>query len=462
MKIHFAGICGSGQSAIAILAKKNGYEVSGCDLSPDGYYYDSLRKNDIEVQTGHSAKHLEDVDICAVSPALFDVSGNHEEITAAREKGILMTWQQFMGKYLFENKNVIAIAGTHGKSTTTVMLGKLLQELSADPSVISGTIYKEWNSGCRIGESELFVCEADEFNYNFLNYHPSMIVLNNMEMDHPECFASFEEVKGAFSAFLHNLTGNKVLIVNAESSSIHDLLVTNQDWIKENGVKVVGYYSKEKQDFPYDEEICYSLTKYDASGMYFRLSDSETEFYTPLLGNYNLENVMSALSVLRVLQYEDQRIAEALKQFHGINRRFERIGCKNNISVFDDYAHHPTAIRSVLSVCNEIKKGTVWAVFEPHQISRLTLMFDEFTKALGLADRVIITKTHMGREINSGLKPIAADAWIQAIGEQKTEYIESFDDVIAFVCENAKPEDIVLVIGAGESYKISRGILERL
>lgn len=457
MRIHFIGICGSGQSAAAILAQSMGFDVDGCDKVVHGYYYESLEKNKIKVYQDHDVSHLDGVDICAVTPAVFDIDPDNTEVKLAKERGILMTWQEFLGKYLFAGKQLIAVSGTHGKSTTTIMLGRALEALGANPNVFAGTIYKEWNSGCYVGKGAWNVCEADEFNYNFLSYAPDILVVNNIEMDHPETFHSIDEVMDAFSKFLRNIKGLKTLIVNLESEKVRSLLRENMEWLKENEVHIVGHCRTKKSEWEGIKQIVYEIVDRNQSEM--RIEGCNQVIHTNVKGQYNMENAASVACVLKSLGYQEEEIAKAIGMFTGINRRFELIGTNHGLLIYDDYAHHPTAIRSVLTVCNEQKDGEVWAVFEPHQISRLLLMFGEYANALALADHIIITKTHIGREIHSNLTPIEGERWIQTIGSNKTSYIEDYDEVCEFILENAQEKDIIIVIGAGESYKISRGLV---
>jgi len=223
------GICGSGAAPIAIIAKNMGFEVSGCDLNVAGYYSDVLIENNIEVRKGHDSKHIEDIDILAISPAILDISPNHPEIIAARERGILMTWQEFSAKYIQNEKFVISIAGTHGKSTTTILMGIVLENAELDPIVEAGTTFKKWGGGYRIGKSKYFICEADEFNNNFLNYNSSMAIINNVEMDHPEFFKDLDEVKDSFKRFIKKLQTPKILIVNEESIALKEILYQLKD-----------------------------------------------------------------------------------------------------------------------------------------------------------------------------------------------------------------------------------------
>jgi len=165
----------------------------------------------------------------AISPAILDISPNHPEIIAARERGILMTWQEFSARYIQNEKFVISIAGTHGKSTTTILMGLVLENAGLDPIVEAGTTFKKWGGGYRIGNSKYFICEADEFNNNFLNYNSSITIINNVEMDHPEFFKDLDEVKDSFKKFIKKLQTPKILIVNEESTALKEILYELKD-----------------------------------------------------------------------------------------------------------------------------------------------------------------------------------------------------------------------------------------
>ena len=208
-KVHFMGIAGSGMAPIAIIAKSMGFEVTGCDITDNSYYSEELRRNGIEILVGHDARHIEGKDIVAITPAVYDYNPNHPELIEAQEKGILMTWQEFAGKYLQVGKKVVAICGTHGKSSTTAMAGLLMEAVGLNPIVEAGTIIKEWGVGYRISDSDYFVCEADEFNNNFLFYRPAYLIINNIEMDHPEFFKDEMEIKQSYVKFIKNIINEK-------------------------------------------------------------------------------------------------------------------------------------------------------------------------------------------------------------------------------------------------------------
>ena len=464
IKVHFMGICGSGASSIAVLAKQKGFEVTGCDNEIKSYYNKGLLDNNIIIEKGHNSNHLHEVDICAISPAIMDISPNHPEVLEAKRRGILMTWQEFMARYLQVDMKVLSIAGTHGKSTTTIMLGVILEHAGLDPNVISGTTYKDWGKGARIGTSDYFVCEADEFNRNFLNYESGIAVINNLEMDHPESFRDFTDMINAFKEFVMKLKDTKVLIINEDSSGNQRLLYEMKDWLIEHQVKVVGYYINNRFEFPYHKEYRVSI-RHEASDSisfdinYNGISDS---MLLNIPGEYNVNNAMSAICVAKELGIQSSIIADGLKMFKGVGRRFELVGIASDIRIYDDYAHHPTAVEVVLNMCkSNFKSKTIWAIFEPHQISRIESLFDGFTQALSIADNVIITKTHIGRDLNKGFQPIPANRWIQGIGE-KAVYLEEVSDILDFVNNKVTKGDIIVVFGAANSYHISRAILEEI
>jgi len=464
LKVHFMGIGGSGASSIAILAKQKGFIVTGCDCNVSDYYTKALVHNNITIDEGHHKNHLDDVDICAISPAIMDISPNNEEILEAKRRGILMTWQEFMAKYIQTDMNVLSIAGTHGKSTTTILLGVILEDAGLDPNVLSGTTYKSWGKGSRVGTSDYFVCEADEFNKNFLNYESSIAVINNLEMDHPESYASFDDIVDAYKEFVKQLKNKKILIINEESIGTKKLLNDLKDWFVKENITVIGYYINEKFDFPFDKEYQVSIIDNANDHITFEIYNKDTvECMTlNLPGIYNINNAMSTICVAKELGLSSEAIAKGLQKFKGVGRRFELVGTVGDIRIYDDYAHHPTAIRSVLTMCNEIFPGKkIWAIFEPHQISRIELLFDDFTDALNIADQIIVTKTHIGREINKGVKPIAANRWLERFGE-KSIYLEEINDILYFVNENIQNDDIIVVFGAANSYRISRSIFDSL
>lgn len=465
LHVHFMGIGGSGMAPVAIISKHLGYKVSGCDMSTDGYYCGALTKKNIDIQSGHSVEHLNDVDILAVSPAIFDLNPNHPEIMEGRRRNILMTWQEFTGKYLHKDKFVIAVAGTHGKSTTTVLMGATLEGGGFEPYVEAGTVYKPWDGGYRIGNSEYFVCEADEFNNNFLSFSPSIAIINNIEMDHPEFFKDFTQVKEAFKKFIINMKSPKILVVNEESHGIREVLQELKEYIHLNNIKTIGYYLKDKYDFPFSYEYKGRILSSSAESTSFEVSCSEWQdnFDIGVTGTHNVANSLGVLAASHALGMDKEALKSAFRNFKGIGRRSEFISEVRGVKFFDDYAHHPTAISAMLdSFRLSYPERTIWAIMEPHQISRIKLFLNEFACSLNKADRVIITKTFVGREKFKNIKELDMNLIVEKIGSHKAKYIEDFDSVSDFIYLNTKPGDIVIIFGAGESYKLTQKIIKQV
>ncbi len=427
--VHFMGIGGSGIGGVAILAKKYGFLVSGCDLEKQTSYSSVLEKFKIKYFVGHNVAHLKNVDILAVSPAVLISQSNHPEILEAKKQKILMTWQEFQGKYLQKGKMVIAVAGTHGKSTVTAMLGLLLESVGLDPTVEVGAIVPKWGTSFRFGRSKYFICEADEFNNNFLNYSPGIIILNNLEMDHPEFFHDFDDFLGAFIIFVKMIKNPKILIVNKKDQGVKKLLKEMRQWLIEERVKVVDFYRGEM-------------------------------FGLKVPGLHNEINARAVIACGKELKIKFDQIKKFLKNFEGISRRFELVGQERGIKIFDDYAVHPTAIKATLKVAKQkYPKEKIWAIFEPHQFSRLKIFLNKFAQSLSLAEKVIVTQIYKGREKED--KTIKPQDLVKKIGK-KAEYISDFEKIAEKVAQQAFFGDIVIVFGAGKSYLLSKMIFEQL
>ena len=466
--VHFMGICGSGCASIAYLAKKAGYRVSGCDQNTESYYADKLKKMGIHIEKGHDASHLDDdVDIVAVSPAIFDVSPDNPELLLAKEKGILMTWQEFMGKCLQKDKHVIAVTGTHGKTTSTFLLAELLVDAGLDPTVEGGSLYRKWGIGARSGKSDLFVCEADEFNWNFLNYAPETVVMTIVEMDHPECFHSYDEMIDAYVQFLVGGGKLKTLIANPESPGVLDVIRKAEGELKKQGVRLIWFSHEdtclpEEITLPYEQVTFRALGKNEEGSCYvYDFNGQELQCFMHQKGEYNIQNASGVITAALLYGAAPEKVLSALADFSGVGRRFDYVGDFLGVPVYDDYAHHPTEIRAVLTMCREYFPGKkIFAVFEPHQISRLTLMFDGYVNALTIADQVVIWRTHIGREALKGLSPIPKERWMGA--SERIAYEEDENRIIEMARDFVKndPESLIIVFGAANSYKISRAMAE--
>lgn len=397
-KIHIMGIGGSGVSGVAILAMKMGYEVSGCDLEENTAYGKNIFK-------GHDPRHLDGVDFCLVSPAILYQNAKHPELSEASRKGILMTWQEFLGKHLLKNKKQICIAGTHGKSTTTAMAGKLLTDAGLDPIVMIGARVPEWNGSSRFGKGEYAVIEADEFNNNFLHYSPEIAIINNIEFDHPDYFKNEVEVQESFSKFSRNLVGRKILITQKDSLN------------KKFNLKVFGAHNQKNANMVY------------------------------VLG--------------KKLGIKDEDIIKSLESFTGIGRRTEFIGESKGIKIFDDYAHHPTAIAATLEgIREQYPSNKIWVVVEPHGYARTHALLKNYSGVFDQADNVIVGPIFKARDTETfGMTP---DSIVDVSGHKEIVGVDSFEKIKNIIKDEARSGDIVVIMGAGKSYLWAKGILETL
>ena len=458
LHVHFMGIGGSAMAGVAILAKKFGFTVSGCDLQKETSYSPTLAKLGIKPLFGHDVSHLKDVDFLAVSPAVFSTQPFPKEAAESQKKGILMSWQEFQGKYLQKDKTVIAIAGTHGKSTTTALVGLVLENGGLDPLVEIGAIVPQWEATIRFGLGKYFVCEADEFNNNFLNYSPGIIIINNLEMDHPEFFQDEDQFRLAFKKFIQKIKEPKVLIVNEESQGIKKLLTEMKPWLAEEKVKVIGYYLKDNFSFPFAKEYQGEIKKQKQELTQFKTQGEIFNLKVP--GRHNVFNALGAIACGEEVGINFEKIKVALENFKGVGRRFDLVGEKKGIKVYEDYAVHPTAIEATLQAARQkYPHQKIWAIFEPHQYSRLKIFLNDLARVLKSADEVIVTTIFPGREKFD--PQTKAEDLVSKIGD-KAEYIENFEEISEKISQQTKANDIVIVFGAGKSYLLTKMILEKL
>ncbi len=402
------GIGGSGMSAVAEIARSMGFQVSGCDLKTGG----------------HDVSHLEGIDILAVTPAVYFLSKQHPELVEGQHLGIAMTWQEFMGKYLHKDKFVICIAGTHGKSTTTALAGLLLQASGLDPTVEVGA------DGSRFGQGKYFISEADEYYGNFLHYHPNIVILNNIELDHPEYFGTFEKMLDTYAQFVSQIKPGGTLIYNMDNLGNRQLIPK----IQSSKISIVG----------------------------FLLSDFPKKLRLSVPGNHNKANAVGIIKLAEVLKISNKILYKVLKDFTGIGRRLEELGTINGITVIDDYANHPTAFAANISAVKEkYPDSRIWAVIEPHTFSRPKATLPDYPTAFKQAHQVIISKIFASRETDPG-NFTGADIARSLPAGRRAIYIPEFSKIVSTLKVETQPGDIILVMGSGDSSKLAHLILESL
>ena len=429
--VHLLGIGGSGASAAASIAMAQGFEVSGCDLNPNNEFTGHFDKT--QLLTGHSASHIGsgNVNILAVTPAIYSLDPNNEELQEAKKKGIeILTWQEFLGKYLSKDKFVIAVCGTHGKTTTTAMIAKLLEDANFDPTVILGAITPWWNTNYRIGQSQYFVTEADEFNDNFLPTHPDISVVTNIEMDHPEYFKDFDSYKESFKKFL--LQTRKTIVANLSDPGVKQTLN-----IHTRGINTIIDYSKNLIDF--------SLT---------------------IPGEFNKWNASAALQVGLLLGISSEVIQRSLSSYAGVNRRFEYLGNLRGIKIYTDFGHHPTEIKTTMEAARQkFPNQYIWLIFQPHMFSRTKALFNDFTQTLKslatlkIVNQILLMDIYPSREKDTGL--VKSLELVNAIDESNVDYVSSGKELKEIIRSGIGQGDIFFFMGAGDIDKIAKELVTK-
>jgi len=453
-RIHLIGIAGSGAAGVALLLHHAGALIDGCDADTPSPYTPPLDAAGIRVISGHDPAHLAGVDRVAITPALR-ANPDLPELLAADKAGLpVVPWQALLGELMAAEDHIgLAVTGTHGKSTTTALLGHLLETAGMDPTVEVGAFIPAWGASVRPGGGAPFLVEADEFGDNFLNYHPAGAIVTNVEMDHPDFFADRNAVLASMEHFVRGMTdnprlGGRLLLTTAADDGSQALLARLGGW--EGRILRYGPGG----------EIEARGVAYVGGGATFTLF--EHPFESPLAGEHNVLNATAALTMAHQLGAPLDALADGLRTFTGAGRRMELIADTAGVIVYDDYGHHPTEVRATLAAMRQtVGDRRLWAVFEPHMYSRTALFLDEFAHAFTDADEVVIVDIFASRDTDASLRATSAEALADAIERTSGVSTMSGGDVAAvttYVAEHLSPGDAVLVMGAGKSYQIAHGL----
>jgi UDP-N-acetylmuramate--alanine ligase len=458
-RIHVIGIAGSGAAGAALLLRHAGAIVDGCDVDAPSPYTAPLDEAGIRWLNGHDRAHLAGIDRVAITPALRAVP-DHVELAAAEGQGIpVVTWQSLLGELMSAPGRLpLAVTGTHGKSTTTALLGHLLVAAGMDPSVEVGAFIGAWGASVRTGSGAPFLVEADEFGDNFLNYRPAGAIVTNVEMDHPDYFADANAVMASFERFVRGMTAHptldgRLLVISAADPGARELTARLGGW---DG-RIVRYGP--------GGDLAAGDVTFDPSGSNFTLFGRR--WRTPLAGAHNVDNATAALVMANEVGADLDLLAEGLRSFTGAGRRMELIADTAAVTIYDDYGHHPTEVRAALAAARQ-RVGPdrrLWAVFEPHMYSRTALLMDAFSTAFTDANEVVIAEIFASRDTPEARAATSAEALADAIERASGTPAIAVGDVDAttdYVADHLATGDAVLVMGAGKSYRIARGLAERL
>jgi UDP-N-acetylmuramate--alanine ligase len=456
--VHFIGIGGSGLSAIARLLLESGYEVSGSDRAISPFALD-LQNSGVRVFEGHHPGNIAHADWVVRSSAVND---DNPEVQAAMQAGVpVFKRADFLGK-LMAGKTGIAIAGTHGKTTTTAMIAWMLFALGRDPSFVIGGTMNNLKVNARAGRGGTFVIEADEYDRMFLGLKPRMAVITSLEHDHPDCYPRFEDLFAAFTAFVDLLPADGSLIACAEDERVVSLL----SHARSRGLNVVAYSLQLERTITSPQWMqARGARPNDRGGFDFSVLASfgapdggQARVSLQVPGEHNVRNALAALSVAALLGLPLPDAAEALGEFTGTGRRFEVRGERKGVTVIDDYAHHPTEIRATLAAARARYPGRrLWAVWQPHTYSRTQALFVEFSRAFADADRVLVTEIYASREAQQDFSSAQV---VGAMPHPSARYSASLQQTTAYLLEHLEPGDVLLVLSAGDADQISDAVLK--
>jgi UDP-N-acetylmuramate--alanine ligase len=448
-RVHFVGIGGIGMSGIAEVLLNLGFKVSGSDLRRSAVT-DRLAKLGATIREGHKAEHVAGAEVVVTSSA---ISKDNPEILAARDIHIAVIQRAEMLAELMRLKYGIAVAGMHGKTTTTSMVAAVLAAGGLDPTVVVGGRVDAMGSNARLGKSQYLVAEADESDRSFLKLSPILSVVTNIDREHMDCYRDMTDVEETFIEFMDRVPFYGMVVACNDDERTRALLPRVER-------RVVTYGMRKDSDFLVSE--CTVDGSASRFGVTYRNKPlGEFEIHVP--GQHNVLNATAAIAVGIGLDIAPDAIRQALKDFRGVDRRFQLKGSANGIDVIDDYGHHPTEIRTTLAAARQCGYSRVHVVFQPHRYTRTQLLIDEFAGAFHDADTVSILDIYPASE-----QPIlgVTGEWLarritEASG-RKAEYISSFADASAAIATEAKSGDMVLTLGAGNISQLGPQILDAL
>lgn len=441
--IHFVGIGGIGMSGIAEVLVNLGYAVQGSDAS-DNYNLDRLRKKGAKVSVGHRSENVDGAEVVVVSTA---IKRDNPELMAARERRIPVVRRAEMLAELMRLKSCVAIAGTHGKTTTTTMVATLLDAGGLDPTVINGGIINAYGSNARLGAGDWMVVEADESDGTFLKLPTDVAVVTNVDPEHLDHFKTFEAVQDAFRHFVENLPfyGFAVMCID------HPVVQTLVGKIEDRRIITYG-------ENPQADARLLDLTPM-SGGSKFKVAfrDRKTDavheiadLMLPMPGRHNASNATAAIAVAHELGVSDEAIRKAIATFGGVKRRFTKTGEWNGVTVIDDYGHHPVEIAAVLKAARESSDGKIVAVVQPHRYTRLQSLFDEFCTCFNDADAVIVADVYAAGETPiDGIDRDHFVAGLRAHGHREVIPLPAASELAGIVKGLAESGDLVVCLGAG-------------
>lgn len=446
--IHFIGIGGVGNSAIAEILHHNGYSISGSDLK-QSEITNNLEKKGIKIYYSHKKENVSNVDLIVYSAAVM--KDNIERLTATENNIPQVSRAEMLGKLMEEYQTSIAISGTHGKTTTTSMLTTILNDLSLDPTSLIGGSLDSIKGNVLIGESNIFITEACEYMESFLELNPMYGIILNIEEDHLDYYEDLQAIIDAFIEFSKKINNEGALIINTDDYNTKRLPQYTEAKVITIGINQQANYQAKNITFNDKSHPSFDI---------FHNDELMTTCSLSVPGQHNIYNALAAFAMANFLSDDYEEISNLLKRFTGAKRRFDILGKYNDATIIDDYAHHPTEIKASLSAASKLKNKKIKCIFQPHTYSRTKSLLLEFAPAFELADEIIITDIYAAREKNT--HDISAKDLVHEIKKEHkhVQYIPTLDAVEETIRESAKPEEIIIFMGAGNIREVGENLIK--
>jgi len=448
-RLFFVGIGGAGMSGIAEILHNLGFQIKGSDNTPSEVT-EYLRSLGLLIHESHLAANIEEVDVVVISSA---VGEDNPEVIEARRRGIPVIKRAEMLGELMRLKFSIGVSGTHGKTTTTSMIGKILQHGNYHPTLIVGGVVAELGTGAALGSGEYLVAEADEYDKSFLSMFPTMAVVTNLEADHMDCYDDMNDLLQSFLKYMNRVPFYGTVIMSADDANL---------------ATIRSQVTRPYQTFGFDPSADYRAVNIEVQsgrGVFsvYRRGDLMGEIILRVPGMFNVSNALAAVAACSELDVPFDVIAGGLMAFGGVSRRFEIIGEVNNVMVVDDYAHHPSEIKATLEAARDLYDRRVIVIYQPHLYSRTRDFRTQFAQALSIADICLLADIYPAREkpLEGVTSRVIADEAAK-MGTGNFEYIGPKEEAVEKVRAIAQPGDMVITMGAGSITLIKNRILEAL
>lgn len=448
IKVHFMGIGGISMSGLAEILHDRGFTISGSDREPSEITK-NLESKGIKIFYGQKAENItDDIDLLVYTAA---ISSDNPELIAAKEKGIeIIPRAELLGQIMKNYDIPVAISGTHGKTTTTSMLTTVLLKAEKDPTISVGGILDAIGGNLRIGNSPVFVTEACEYSNSFLSFFPKVSIILNIEEDHLDFFKDINDIRNSFKIFADLLPEDGLLVISADIDNYEEIT-------KDVKCPVITFGKSDKSDIKAKD---ISFNEFGHGNFTAVLKDGrEINIALSVPGIHNVYNALSVIAVSDFMGISEKDIKDGLSDFHGADRRFQYKGKIGNVTIIDDYAHHPTEIMATLNAAKNYPHRKLYVVFQPHTYTRTKAFFEEFQDALSLADEVIFAEIYAAREKNT-LGISSKDLMDGMVKKgNKAHFFETFSEIEDFILQNLQDDDLLITMGAGDVYKVGDELL---